>query len=196
MTVSTRLVQLFLRQQQDTAFVPLDNGLRLQVLPDISYLPGCQKHHFAAFIQDSDMLVVWDDEPTHIITRIKDIEENLMSMIWNSTGEGSGRKSPVPVSKLPKPRTNVDVREVTDSSDEFDEKMVEPPRKIVFVQSVLTALTLILVIAAIGNGVRRMLIEVKIDNNYLRLALLVVAPLQIWLALVCCPVLSISTALG
>jgi len=32
--------------------------------------------------------------------------------------------------------------------------------------------------------VRRMMIEVKVEHDYLRFALLVVAPLQIWLALV------------
>jgi hypothetical protein len=182
MTVNTRVVQLFLRQE-DRAYVPLENGLRLQILPDVSFLPQCQKHHFAAFIQDSAVLVVWDDQPTHILSRVKDIEDQLMSMIWNDFAYDDGRLVQGPSGKLA--RQNMDhIPEVDVEAGEHNEKMLEEPRKTVLVQSILAAITLILVIAAIGTGVRRMMIEVKVDHNYLRLALLVVAPLQIWLALV------------
>jgi hypothetical protein len=181
-TVNTRVVQLFLRQE-GRAYVPLENGLRLQTLPDFSFLPQCQKHHFAAFIQDPAMLVVWDDQPTHILSRIKNIEDQLMSMIWNDSTEADGRQSPSP-RNISNRQTNVHTHNVNNDADEHNEKMLEKPRRTVFVQSVLTAITLILVITAIGNGLRRMTIEVKVDHNYFRLALLVVAPLQIWLALV------------
>ena len=184
MTVNTRVVQLFLKQQDDRAYVPLDNGLRLQILPNITYLPQCQKHHFAAFIQDSAFLIVWDDNPTDILSRVKGIEDQLMNMVWNPDASREGTSSPGPDGKKPRATASVHIREMTGNPDEFAEKMVEPRRRIVFVQSVLTAITLILVVAAIGNGVRRMMVEVKVDHNYLRLALLVVAPLQIWLALV------------
>ena len=182
MTVSTRVVQLFLRQE-GRAYVPLENGLRLQTLPDFSFLPQCQKHHFAAFIQDPAMLVVWDDQPTHILSRVKNIEEQLMSMIWNDSAEADGILSPSP-RNISNRQTSVHIQDVNNDADGHNEKMLEKPRRIVFLQSVLTAITLILVITAIGNGLRRMIIEVKVDHNYFRLALLVVAPLQIWLALV------------
>ncbi len=182
MTVNTRVIQLFLRQEDDQAYVPIDNGLRLQILPNITFLPQCQKHHFAAFIQDSALLVVWDDNPTEILSRVKSIENQLMNLVWNpNSEEEAGSNSD---SKTPKLGANVRVREMTGNPDELDAKMAQPRRRNVFVQSVLTAITLILVVAAIGNGVRRMMVEVKVDQNFLRLALLVVAPLQIWLALV------------
>ena len=66
MTVNTRVIKLFLHSN-DKAYVPLKGGLRLQVLPDISYLPRCQKHQFAAFIADRGLLIVWDDEPRHLL---------------------------------------------------------------------------------------------------------------------------------
>lgn len=174
MTVNTRVIQLFLRQE-GRAYVPLENGLRLQTLPDFSFLPQCQKHHFAAFIQDPAVLVVWDDQPTHILSRVKNIEDQLMSMIWNDSAEVDG---------ILNRQTSVHIQDINNDADGHDEKMLEKPRRTVFLQSVLTAITLILVIIAIGNGLRRMIIEVKVDHNYFRLALLVVAPLQIWLALV------------
>lgn len=185
MTVSTRVVKLFLGQQEGRAYVPLDNGLRLQILPDISFLPQCQKHHFAAFIQDSALLIVWDDNAADLLKRTKGIEDQLMSMVWNSETDNDDSSGAAPGGRPQKPRASVHIREFTNNPDGLDEKMLEPPRRIVFIQSILTALTLILVVTAIGNGVRRMVVEIEVDHNYLRLALLVVAPLQIWLALVC-----------
>jgi hypothetical protein len=182
MTVNTRVIQLFLRQE-GRAYVPLENGLRLQTLPDFSFLPQCQKHHFAAFIQAPAVLVVWDDQPTHILSRIKNIEDQLMSMIWNDSTEVDGILSTGP-RNISNRQTSVHIQEANNDADGHDEKMLENPRRTVFLQSVLTAITLILVIIAIGNGLRRMVIEVKVDHSYFRLALLVVAPLQIWLALV------------
>jgi hypothetical protein len=182
MTVNTRVVQLFLRQE-DRAYVPLENGLRLQILPDVSFLPQCQKHHFAAFIQDSAVLVVWDDQPTHILIRVKDIEDQLMNMIWNNSAEDGGRLSPGHNSKSTR-QTILHHPDAVGDVGERDEKMSDEPRKTVLVQSVLAAVTLILIIVAIGTGVCRMMVEVRVDHNYLRLALLVAAPLQIWLALV------------
>jgi hypothetical protein len=184
MTVNTRVVQLFLRQE-DSVYVPLENGLRLQILPDVSFLPQCQKHHFAAFIQDSAVLVVWDDQPTHILSRVKDIEDQLMSMIWNDSTEDGERLSPDHSGKSTR-QTIFHSPEAMNEVCEHNEKtMSEQPRKTVLIQSMLAAITLMLIVAAIGTGVRRMIVEVKVDHNYLRLALLVAAPLQIWLALVC-----------
>ena len=182
MTVNTRVVQLFLRRE-DRAYVPLDNGLRLQILPDVSFLPQCQKHHFAAFIQDSAVLLVWDDQPTHILNRIKDIESQLMSLIWNNTDENDERPGPGASVESKQQVTN-HIQGVKGSTIKKDCGLSEGPRRLVFIQSILTALTLILITAAIGSGVRRMMIEVKVDHNYLRLALLIVVPLQVWLALV------------
>jgi hypothetical protein len=133
MTVNTRVVQLFLRQE-DRAYVPLENGLRLQILPDVSFLPQCQKHHFAAFIQDSAVLVVWDDQPTHILSRVKDIEDQLMSMIWNDSAYDDGRLVQGPSGKLA--RQNMDhIPEVDVEAGEHNEKMLEEPRKTVLVHT-------------------------------------------------------------
>lgn len=51
MTINTRVIRLFLERHR-ASYVPLGDGLRLQVLPSIEHLPRCQKHHFGAFIKD------------------------------------------------------------------------------------------------------------------------------------------------
>jgi hypothetical protein len=182
MTVNTRVVQLFLRKEHK-AYVSLEDGLRLQILPSISFLPQCQKHHFAAFIQDSAVLVVWDDQPRDILSRVQGIEDQLMRMIWNNSTDNDERLSPGPTGE-PNRQTIGSIPHVNHDAIEHNEKMSENPRKTVLVQPILTSVTIVLIIAAMGTGVRRMMIEVKVEHDYLRLALLVVAPLQVWLALV------------
>lgn len=59
MTVKTAVIQTFLKEY-NLPFVPLNNGLQLQVLPNIVGLFRCKKHHYAAFIKDIGMLVVWE----------------------------------------------------------------------------------------------------------------------------------------
>ena len=179
MTVNTRVIKLFLRRQ-DLAYVPLKDGLHLQILPSISFLPTCQKHHFAAFIQDAGVLVVWDDEPKHLLVRAKHIEAQLMKMIWSEADDA-------PYDEKENKGGDVAVNEVP-AEDGIDGEDLElrssKPRKLVLIQAILCALTLIITIAAIGSGWRQIAIEVKVDMAMLRLAFILVVPLQIWLALV------------
>ncbi|MCJ1395005.1 hypothetical protein MMC18_007886 [Xylographa bjoerkii] len=177
MTVNTRVIKLFLRRQ-DLPYVPLKDGLRLQILPNINYLPSCQKHHFAAFIADTSMLVVWDDEPKHLLTRAKSIEEQLMGMIWEA--------DPGPYDEKTEKGHSVDVTEVNSAASSSDlerEDSVAKPRKLVMNQAVLCGLTLVLLIAAIGAGWRQIVIELVVDQQMLRLAFAAVVPFQCWLAL-------------
>src|ERR1700761_313358 len=81
MTVSTGVVKLFL-QDETLVHMPLDSGLRLQILPNIAALPQCQKHQFAAFVRTYNVLVVWDDDPNHILKRVQSIEDQLIRMVW------------------------------------------------------------------------------------------------------------------
>lgn len=178
MTVNTRVIKLFLRQQQDMLSVPLAGGLRLQLLPNVSYLPRCQKHQFAAFIQDSSMLLVWDDEPKHLLDRANNIEDQLMSIIWRGEGE-YGDGTTVTTSKAPSVKLNE-----AHGNGAMNEAAAEPPRKTMLIQPILAAFTLILIFAAIGSGWREIAIELVVDKSWLRLAFLAVVPIQIWLALV------------
>ncbi|KXT09585.1 hypothetical protein AC579_8611 [Pseudocercospora musae] len=175
MTVNTRVIKLFLHNNE-RPYVPLKNGLRLQVLPDMSYLPRCQKHQFAAFIADRGLLVVWDDEPRHLLDRAHKIEKSLMEMIWEDEFDSDDKKE-----------GSVAVNEVgmSDYSDSgiAEEGYQEPKRNIVLYQSVLSAATLLLTFLTIGSGFVKVAVETFIDHSYIRLAFLLVVPLQMWLGL-------------
>ena len=187
MTVNTQVVQLFLRGC-DMTFMPFKDGLRLQILPDTSYLPQCQKHHFAAFIRSPPILVVWDDQPNHILERAKDIEDQLMTMIWTHNSYGGSRSSLRIRSEgngkgHGKPARG-EISGIGTNHNDTSEKACEPPRNMVFVQPINVAVTLMLVIGAIGHGTQKLAIEIAVDHRYIRCALLIAIPLQIWLALV------------
>ncbi len=177
MTVNTRVIKLFLRRQ-DLSYVPLQDGLRLQILPDITHLPRCQKHHFAAFINDTAMLVVWDDEPRNLLKRSKHIQQQLMEMIWQEDPPYRSEKS------TGKDSQGVSVTDFGTGDDMSQEELTEKPRRTVLIQPILTGVTLFMIIAALGSGWRHIVIELLVDKYWIRLAFLLVVPLQIWLALV------------
>src|SRR4051812_26144535 len=95
MTVNTRVIKILLRTT-DMPYVEIEAGLRIQVLPDITFLPHAQKYQFAAFIAQTGMLVVWDDNPKAIISRVEKIEQALMEMFWQEEGEEETNEKPAP----------------------------------------------------------------------------------------------------
>jgi len=171
MTVNTRVIKLFLHNNQKS-YVPLKNGLRLQVVPDMSYLPRCQKHQFAAFVADRGCLVVWDDEPRHILDRANKIEKSLMEMIWDDSGSMDDEKK----------EAAVDIDEVG-SEDDVERGTLEEPRKINLLMPISSAFTLAVTILAIGSGWRQIAFQTTVDGNYLRIAFIVAFIPQVWLAL-------------
>ena len=180
MTVNTRVIKLFLRRQ-DLSYVPLQDGLRLQILPDVTHLPRCQKHHFAAFINDTASLVVWDDEPRNLFKRAQHIQQQLMDMIWQ---EDSPYHTEKPLGKNSQGVSVTDFGVDSEHADNSQEDLTEKPRRTVLIQPILTGITLFLIIAALGSGWRHLAIELLVDKSWLRLAFLLVVPLQIWLGLV------------
>lgn len=175
MTINTRIVKIFL-SRHSADYVPLSDGLRLQVLPSIDHLPRCQKHHFGAFIRDSQMLVVWDDQPKNVLNRASHIEESLMRMIWGN-GEAadydekrSANVSTVDLGHDPTP-------------SELEEAMVSKKRPTLLLNPIMVGATLALLTAALGLGWRNLAQEVSVDGKYVRLALLVVTPCQVFVSL-------------
>jgi hypothetical protein len=184
LTIKTQVVKLLLGNK-NVACIPLYNGLRIQVLPNITYLPACQKHHFAAFIQDPAILVIWDDDPNNLLSRAQNVEDQLVKMVWKR-GEAENEKSSTAAPSKTRSRSpSICAKEIYDARySNNDESLAESPRRIVLIQAILTAITLILVIAAIGAGWRQVAMEVSADKGWIRLGFVAVAPLQIWLALV------------
>ena len=181
--MNTSIIKIFL-QKRDLTHIPLPNGLKLQVLPDVTFLPHSQKHHFAAFIQDAAFLVVWDDDPNNLLSRAQNIEDELVRMVWKEKDEEeSDRPLTIHMSALPSRAASMHLNEAMGENDAEEALASLPLRKTVLIQPTLTGLTLILLMAAIGSGWRQIAIETKVDKSWLRLAFAVVVPFQCWFAL-------------
>lgn len=175
MTVNTRVIKLFLTR--NTAdYVPLSNGLRLQVLPSVEYLPRCKKHMFGAFIKDQKNLIVWDDETKHLLQRASQIEDSLMNLIWSPDFDRMDEKKSPDIST-----TELGAGHIT--SSDIEEALTTEKRPTLLINPIIVALTLTLLVAALGSGWRNLAQEVSIDGDYTRLALLAVTPCQIFVSL-------------
>ncbi|KAK1242663.1 hypothetical protein MKX08_005475 [Trichoderma sp. CBMAI-0020] len=172
MTVNSRVIKTFLQWSPDAVDVPLMNGLRVQILPTIDDLPRARKYQFAAFVASEGLLVVWDDDALHLVARAKAIESELMELVWkrgNLDEEDSEEKRGPPVAEV--------------EIDEESGEIIPEKRPIHLQNTVLVSLTLALVTVSLGAAWRQLAIEVSVDSTYIRLALVALAPVQVFFTL-------------
>ncbi|TLD18431.1 hypothetical protein PspLS_10083 [Pyricularia sp. CBS 133598] len=171
MTVNSRVIRTFLQWMPDAVDVPLMNGLRVQILPTIEDLPRARKHQFAAFVASEGLLVVWDDDALHLIQRAKQIEAELMELVWKAGNEDEDDEK----------KGGGDVAEY--EIDEESGEIKPEKRPVHLLNSWLVCFTLVLVTVSLGAAWRELTIQVLVDGSYIRLALIGLAPLQIFFTL-------------
>ena len=179
MTVNTPVVRsilVSLQRESDFDYVPLPEGLRVQILDTITDLPRAQLHHFAAFIMDTQLLVIWDDEPENLMARADNLEMQLVKMVWSGNDYD---ESDAPDEKAPPyVATVADV-------DGLEGQMAKDTRPIMLQSSLLVGVTMALSIACLGLGWRALVLQAWVDGGYLRFALIIVSPLYWFISLVC-----------
>ncbi|RKF79850.1 putative nucleotide-diphospho-sugar transferase [Golovinomyces cichoracearum] len=167
MTVNSRVIKSFFERSPDAVSVPLLNGLSIQILPTIEDLPRARKHQFAAFIATQALLIVWDDEALNLVQRARQIESELMELIWKAGNFKEDEKK----------ESDVGFVEIDEESGQ-----AKPEKRPLNLQNtVLVTLTLIFVMTTLGAGFRQLAIEVAIDGVYTRLLLLLLTPIQVFL---------------
>ena len=180
-SIKDRVVTVLLNQPA-LLYIPIQDNLRLQILPDVEYIPRCQRSQGAAFCKNQDMLVVWGDSVDAAEQRADKYLKQMVEVFSQGFGTYTekGEKDAVMVNEMPMDGSEDAYSGDVDPEDTFQ----EPRRKIVLIQAVLSALTLLLIVAAIGSGFRQIAIEIGIDHSYIRLAFIIAVPFQMWLALV------------
>lgn len=178
MTVNTPAVSTLLEtlcaNPEYRDYVPLGGGLRVQILRTIGDLPRCQLHHFAAFIEEGRMLVVWDDEPGHLMGRAGELERRFVQMLWGEEEggeegeEGEGGK------------------EEGEAEADLEEATVKEHRPLMLQSALMVSATMALSIACLGLGWRALAMEISVDGSMLRLVLLLASVPQWFLSLVSC----------
>ena|SRR2546423_6648963 len=176
MTVHSRVVKTFLAWSPDATDVPLMNGLRVQILPTIYELPRARKHQFAAFLASDSLLIVWDDDPSHLIERAEAIESELMQLVWRA---GHSRDTGPTDDEKREPRNAH-----FDDDKEFGE-CISQNRPTNLINTVLVAFTLVIILTLLGLGFRSVAVEIAIDKRYFRLAFVALVPVQVFFTLVC-----------
>lgn len=142
------------------------------MLPDLSYLPGCQKHQFAAFIEDRGVLIVWADNPRQLLERAAGVEKSLMQFTWDS-----------PAAQLNEKKDAVVQVDEVGSEDDLEHNALQSDRQIMMSMPFTGGITLLLTFAALGGGWRELAFQTAVDGSYIRLALLLAIVPQIWLCL-------------
>ncbi|OAA60262.1 Glycosyl transferase, family 2 [Niveomyces insectorum RCEF 264] len=170
MTVNSRVIKTFLQWAPDAVDVPLLNGLRIQILPTMDDLCRARKHQFAAFVASEGLLVVWDDDATHLVTRAKDIEAELMSLVWQS-GDMEDDEEKAGMGLL------------DDERDEESGELKPAARPVHLFNAFLVTMTLVLVTVSLGAAWRQLAIEVSVDHSFTRLALVALFPMQLFFTL-------------
>ncbi|PNY28669.1 Uncharacterized protein TCAP_01403 [Tolypocladium capitatum] len=171
MTVNSRVIKTFLQWSPDAVDVPLMNGLRVQILPTIEDLPRARKHQFAAFVASEGLLVVWDDDPLHLVQRANAIESELMELVWKQGNSDEDEDE--------KRGGGVTEAEIDEESGE-----VKPEKRPIHLQNTfLVSITLILITVSLGAAWRQLAIEISVDGDYTRLGLVALCPIQIFFTL-------------
>jgi hypothetical protein len=178
MTVHSRVIKTFLAWSPDATDVPLMNGLRVQILPTVYDLPRARKHQFAAFLASDALLVVWDDDPSHLMERAEAIESELMELVWQAgapqeAGEANDEKKGPRITEF----------EVDKESGEI----IPEERPTNLINTILVAFTLVIIMTLLGLGFRSVAVEVAVDKCYIRLAFLALTPVQVFFTLVVVP---------
>ena len=159
--------------------IPLKNGLRIQVVHSVDDLCKARKLQFAAVVASQGLLVVWDDDPTNLMTRAANIERDLMELIWDSGEPQEGKVKQISEKKGP-------AVVVLDTDEESGELLPEK-RPVHLMNSIYVGIVIVIIEAALGAGVRELAFETKADGQYLRLALILLLPVNIFFTLVSHP---------
>lgn len=178
-TISTEVISLFLSSREAT-FIPLGNGLRLQVLPTMSALPSCQKHQFAAFIADRGCLVIWDDDPRYVLDRASKLVNEIVMLIWEDGLETDDH----PPEKKPEVTVSAVEKDSASFSVDIEHGYEIAPRRRVAWQPIAVGITCILLLLSTGTGYGQVVEEIYFDRQFARLLLIVVMPIQLWVSLV------------
>lgn len=180
MTVNSPVIRSFLQDRPDSIDIPLMNGLRVQIVPDIAAIALARTHQFAACVASESLLVVWDDDALNLLARAKQIEWELMQLLWTS----SDIKSPGTSKRTSKVGSKLDLAIIEKEVEPDLEESLPEERPTIFINTVLMSIALCALITTLGIGARQILVEIMVErghakNPYTRVAFLAITP--VWL---------------
>lgn len=153
------------------------NGLQVQILPTIYDLPRARKHQYAAFIASDALLVVWDDNPMHIFDRACKIENEITELLYgDSDDEGDDTEADSVAEKKKHTVTQAEI-------DEESGQVKPETRPVHMLNTYFVTIVLCMITVTLGAAWRQLAIAVMVDQNYYRLLLLIMGPIQVFFTL-------------
>lgn len=151
--------------------VPLLDGRRIEILKTVTDLVKEQQHHFAALIVDTQMLLVWGDNPKELCAWAEELQEKVLLMLAESE-----MSSEVPIQNRNDPLGLLQPHPTKFSYDDSSEQ--EDKRRVRVTNAWLMAVSIFLCLASLGLGWRKIAMEITVDGDWTRvLFVLVVLPM-------------------
>jgi len=166
-------------------YIPIRSDLRIQVLPDFESLPRAKIHQCAAFIANENILVVWDDSPEQLFKRAQKIVDDLVNLVWNDPNIFTPnllemeKATPGMVSVISLDQTSSG--EVSSLHEAEEAAPTERPYMVF--NAIYVSITMAAIFVFIGFGLRTLVVEAMGDGTYIRFALLLMIPIQIFFSL-------------
>lgn len=172
MTVKSRVIYTIVQGlTHGETGIPIRDNQRIQVVDNFLELSRARKHQYAAFVKSECLLVVWDDDPSHLTQRIESIEADLLKVIWRLNSDDHEEKAAL----LPQSS----VTEVDEETAGYEEK--RPTR---YYYSIMCALSLCLLTVLFGRRLESIFQQVAVLGKYTSLAFIALTPIMAILTLV------------
>ncbi|KAI6026515.1 glycosyl transferase family group 2-domain-containing protein [Pisolithus microcarpus] len=201
--VHAALAECATDEKADCIYV--DSDTRIQIMDTMVLLPQADKEQNAAFIRDERVLVVWSDSLDSIVPIARDFEDRLIRLLWrnrapvftpiqtSSSGPDSvsgHSQAGLQLSEKPTPSSLPTVqpeekkykrtwygRKIPISNLDDAEKAVKrTPRSTMLFASIYNGLAAGLAIVFMGNGVKVLLQEWRLDGQFVHFALVALVP--------------------
>ena len=185
MTVAWQAITMLLNCRNGRDYIPIRSDLRIQVLPDFESLPRAKIHQCAAFIANENILVVWDDSPEQLFKRAQKIVDDLVNLVWNDPNIFTPnllemeKATPGMVSVISLDQTSSG--EVSSLHEAEEAAPTERPYMVF--NAIYVSITMAAIFVFIGFGLRTLVVEAMGDGTYIRFALLLMIPIQIFFSL-------------
>lgn len=141
-----------------------DDETNIQIISSLAEIDQIRKGHFACLVREPPSLLVWSDVVTSVVPYAERLEEKMVHTLWDNN------------TKQPLMLTTVEVTaEVDPSSLEAGEEGIDERRDEIIV-SLLICCAIILLAWFVAVNIKKLVVEVRVDHSYIRLALLAYVP--------------------
>lgn len=201
--VHAALAECAADEKADCIYVDIDT--RIQIIDTMVLLPQAEKEQNAAFIRDERVLVVWSDSLDSIVPIARDFEDRLIRLLWRNRAPVFSpvqTSSSVPdsvsshfhaglqLSEKPTPsslptappqekkykRTWYGRKILISDLDDAEKAVKRTPRPTMLFASIYNGLAAGLAIVFMGNGVKVLLQEWRLDGQFIHFALVILIP--------------------